>query len=120
MLLHGKILLERVLAHRSSRRRDALIWNASPGALGTLATYGDSRTHLPQAGLGAVVQARAPPAPRAALAPLSAPAVPETAPPATPGNTFTAMLYVQTTSPALHKLLANIASSEFCEKVSYI
>ncbi|KAJ0182552.1 hypothetical protein K1T71_001921 [Dendrolimus kikuchii] len=112
-----EILLERVLAHRSSRQRDALIWNASPGALGTLATYGDSRTHLPLAGLGALATVRAPPAPRAAPAPLPAPSVPVVGPPPTPGNTFTAMLYVQATSPALHKLLANIASSEFCEKV---
>lgn len=59
----------------------------------------------------------APPAPSAPLAPLPVPSVAVTAPPPTPGNSFTALLYVQATSPALHKLLANIASSEFCEKV---
>ncbi|XP_064292384.1 exostosin-1 isoform X2 [Plodia interpunctella] len=108
-----EILLERILAHRTSRQREALIWNASPGALGSLATYGDSRAHYP-------VSAAAPPAPPAPApppAPLPAPAVALTAPPPSPGNTFTALLYVQTTSTALHKLLSNIASSEFCEKV---
>lgn len=105
--------MERVLAHRSSRQREALIWNASPGALGTLATYGDSRVHYPIA--APVLQA--PSCPSAPLSPLPAPSVPVESPPPTPGNMFTALLYVQATSPALHKLLANLASSEFCEKV---
>ncbi|XP_047505029.1 exostosin-1 isoform X2 [Pieris napi] len=108
-----EIILERIMAHRTSRHREALIWNTSPGALGTLANYGDSRAHLP---LG--VTAPEPPlAPSSSPMPLPAPSVPLIAPPSTPGKTFTALLYVQATSPALHKLLANIASSEFCEKV---
>ena len=101
------------MAHRLSRQREALIWNASPGALGTLATYGDSRVHLPIA--APILEA--PVCPSAPLSPLPAPSVPLAAPPPTPGNTYTALLYVQATSPALHKLLANIASSEYCEKV---
>ncbi|XP_050666654.1 exostosin-1 [Leptidea sinapis] len=108
-----EILLERIMAHRTSRQREALIWNTCPGALGTLANYGDSRAHLP---LG-VSAPEAPLAPSAPLSPLPAPSVPLTAPPPTSGNSFTALLYVQATSPALHKLLANVASSEFCEKV---
>ncbi|XP_022129360.1 exostosin-1 [Pieris rapae] len=108
-----EIILERIMAHRTSRHREALIWNTPPGALGTLANYGDSRAHLP---LG--VSAPEPPlAPSSSPMPLPAPSVPLIAPPSTPGKTFTALLYVQATSPALHKLLANIASSEFCEKV---
>ncbi|KAI8438449.1 hypothetical protein MSG28_010960 [Choristoneura fumiferana] len=111
-----QIIFERVLMHRSSRQREALIWNSSPGGLGTLATYGDSRAQLPG---GAVAPARAPAPPRAPAgpAPLPAPVVPLASPPPTPGDTFTALLYVQATSPALHKLLANIAASEHCEKV---
>lgn len=101
------------MAHKSSRQREALIWNASPGALGTLPSYGDSRAHYPVAS----PVMRAPAAPSAPLAPLPAPSVPLAAPPPTPGDTFTALLYVQATSPALYKLLANIASSEACEKV---
>lgn len=108
-----EILLERVLAHRVSKQRDLLIWNASPGALGTLAAYGDSRSHYPIP--SPVLEA--PSAPFTSLAPLPVPSIPQMAPPHTPGNSFTALLYVQATSPALHKLLANIASSEFCEKV---
>ncbi|CAH0695175.1 unnamed protein product [Spodoptera exigua] len=108
-----EILLERVLEHRLSKQREALIWNASPGALGTLATYGDSRVHFP---ISAPIL-QAPICPSSPLSPLPAPSVPLAAPPATPGNTYTALLYVQATSPALHKLLANIASSEYCEKV---
>lgn len=108
-----QLLLERVLAHRTSRQREALIWNAYPGALGTLASYGDSRAHLP---IAAPVLSP-PPGPSASPAPLPAPAIPLDSLPTTPGNTFTALLYVQATSPALHKLLANIAGSEFCEKV---
>ncbi|KAG6457742.1 hypothetical protein O3G_MSEX010462 [Manduca sexta] len=108
-----EILAERILFHKSSTRREALIWNASPGALGTLAAYGDSRSHYPIA--SPILPA--PPAPSTPLAPLPAPSVPLAAPPPTPGNSFTALLYAQATSPALHKLLANIASSEFCEKV---
>lgn len=102
-----------MLEHRSSRQREALIWNASPGALGTLANYGDSRAHLP---IVAPILS-APPCPSAPLAPLPAPSMPLAVPPPTPGNTYTALLYVQATSPALHKLLANIASSAYCEKV---
>ncbi|XP_022821754.1 exostosin-1 [Spodoptera litura] len=108
-----EILLERVLEHRLSKQREALIWNASPGALGTLATYGDSRVHFP---ISAPIL-QAPICPSSPLSPLPAPSVPLAAPPPTPGNTYTALLYVQATSPALHKLLANIASSEYCEKV---
>ncbi|XP_050347798.1 exostosin-1 [Nymphalis io] len=108
-----EILLERITAHRSSRQREALIWNASPGALGTLSTYGDSRSHLPVAVSAPV----APAAPSPPPSPLPAPSVPLSAPPPTPGDAYTALLYVQATSPALHKLLANIASSEFCKKV---
>ncbi|XP_060803730.1 exostosin-1 isoform X2 [Amyelois transitella] len=108
-----EILLERILAHRTSRQREALIWNGSPGALGTLASYGDSRAHYPAAARAPP----APPAPAAPPAPLPAPAVPPPAPPPSPGRSYTALLYVQATSPALHKLLANIAGSEFCEKV---
>lgn len=110
------MLLERVLAHRTSRQREALIWNAYPGALGSLASYGDSRAHLPIA-----TPILSPPlGPPATPAPLPAPAIPLDSPPTTPGNTFTALLYVQATSPALHKLLANIAGCEFCEKVKTI
>lgn len=108
-----EILLERVLAHRSSRQRDALIWNAAPGALGTLATYGDSRSHFPI--ISPILPA--PPVSLAPLSPLPAPTIPADTPPSTPGNTFTALLYVQATSPALHKLLGNLASSDFCERV---
>ncbi|XP_014356088.2 exostosin-1 isoform X2 [Papilio machaon] len=108
-----ELLFERILAHRSSKQREALIWNASPGALGTLATYGDSRAHYP---MGVAVPV-APPAPSPPPIPLPVPSVPSIAPPPTPGDTYTALLYVQATSPALHKLLANIASSEYCEKV---
>lgn len=102
-----------MLEHRLSKQREALIWNASPGALGTLATYGDSRVHFP---ISAPIL-QAPTCPSSPLSPLPAPSVPLAAPPPTPGNTYTALLYVQATSPALHKLLANIASSEYCEKV---
>ncbi|XP_032528733.1 exostosin-1 isoform X1 [Danaus plexippus] len=108
-----EILLERIMTHRSSRQREALIWNTSPGALGTLATYGDSRAHLP---LG-VTSPPAPAAPEPPPRPLPAPSVPLTAPPPTPGTTFTALLYVQATSPSLHKLLVSIANSQYCEKV---
>lgn len=111
-----QLLLERVLAHRTSRQREALIWNAYPGALGTLASYGDSRAHLP---IAAPVLSP-PPGPSASPAPLPAPAIPLDSLPTTPGNTYTALLYVQATSPALHKLLANIAGSEFCEKVTIV
>ncbi|GBP45743.1 Exostosin-1 [Eumeta japonica] len=109
-----EIVLERVLAHRMSRQREALAWNAAPGALVTLAEYGDSRAHLPflPAPVAPSPAFRAPPP-----APLAAPLADEPHPPRTPGDTFTALLYVQATSPALHKLLANIAKSEFCEKV---
>ncbi|XP_041975092.1 exostosin-1 [Aricia agestis] len=109
-----EIIFERIMAHRTSRQREMLIWNSSPGALGTLAAYGDSRAHFPLS----VAVPPAPPAPLApALKPLPAPSEPAVAPPPTPGSTFTALLYVQATSPALHKLLGNIASSEYCEKV---
>lgn len=104
--------------HRSSRQRESLIWNSSPGALGTLATYGDSRAQLP-GGAVAPRAPRAPAAPPGGPAPLPAPAVPLASPPPTPGDTFTALLYVQATSPALHKLLASIAASEHCEKVTF-
>ena len=49
-LFNLQILLERVLEHRLSKQREALIWNSSPGALGTLATYGDSPSSLPYSG----------------------------------------------------------------------
>lgn len=102
-----------MLEHRLSNQREALIWNAYPGALGTLATYGDSRVHFPI--VAPILQA--PVCPSTPLSPLPAPSVPLATPPPTPGNMYTALLYVQATSAALHKLLANIASSEYCEKV---
>ncbi|KAJ2947844.1 hypothetical protein O0L34_g9633 [Tuta absoluta] len=108
-----EIILERILAHRTSRQREALIWNAYPGALGTLSSYGDSRAHLPVAA-PVLVPPKAPVQP---LEPLPAPSVPLASPPPTPGFTYTALLYVQATSPALHKLLASIANSEYCQRV---
>ncbi|XP_063616652.1 exostosin-1 isoform X1 [Cydia splendana] len=108
-----EIIFERVLMVRRSRQREALVWNSWPGALGSPATYGDSRAQLPRA-------APNPPPPRLAPRPpqpLQAPDVPHAAPPPTPGTSFTALLYVQATSPALHRLLASIAASEHAEKV---
>ncbi|XP_048489264.1 exostosin-1 isoform X1 [Plutella xylostella] len=109
-----EIVVERILAHRWSRQREALVWNAAPGALATPAGYADCRAQLP-APPPPPPPAPAPPPP--AAAPLPAPLPVHAPAPPTLGAGYTALVYVQASSPALHKLLANLAKSEFCEKV---
>lgn len=118
----SQIVLERVMAWRWSRQREALVWNSGSGALNSPAGYGDSRAHLPWAPR---VLPPAPRGPNSGLArPLPPPGLtagqagPEPHAPPTHAHTYTALVYAQAAGPPLNKLLINLAHTSHCERVS--